>query len=64
MYLHASSLELTFAGLRALEPPVVNVSVASTSAVLIPRTARSTTTDSAGFREHAALWAHPRTSDC
>ena len=63
MYLHASSLELTFAGLRALDPTVANVSVASTSAVLIPSTTRSTTTDSAGSRERAALGAHPRTTD-
>ena len=65
MHLHAAiPLALTFAGLRALKPAVISVSVAGTSAVLIPSTARSATTDSAGSRERAALWAHPRTSDC
>ena len=49
------SLELTFAGLHALRPLVINVSVAGTSTVLIPSTAGSATTDSAGFREGAAL---------
>ena len=51
------SLELTFAGLGALKPPVTSVSVASTPAIIIPSTARSTTTGSAGFPERAALWA-------
>ena len=51
------SLELTFAGLDAIKPPVISVSVAGTSTVLIPSTARSATTDSAGFLERAALWA-------
>ena len=58
MYLHPSSLELTFAGLRALEPPVVNISIASTSAVLIPSAARSATTGCAGFLRDAAFGAH------
>ena len=40
------SLELTFAGLDALKPPVISVSVAVTSTILIPSTARSTTTGS------------------
>ena len=41
------SLELTFAGLDALEPPVIWASVAaSTPTILIPSTARSTTTGS------------------
>ena len=58
MYLQWSSLGLTFAGLRALGPPVVSVSV--TSAVLVPSTTRSATTGSAGFLERATLWAcHP-----
>ena len=57
------SLELTFAGLHALKPPVINVSVACTSAVLKPITARSTTTDSAGFLESAAVWARYLGSD-
>ena len=48
---------LTFAGLHALRPPVINVSVAGTPAVLEPSTPRSATTGSARFPERAALWA-------
>ena len=54
---------LTFAGLGALKPLVISVSVAVNSAVLIPSTARSAATDSAGFQECAALWARHRVSD-
>ena len=57
---HGGSIGLTFAGLHALKPPVISVSVASTSAVLIPSTARSATTDNSGFLELAALWARHR----
>ena len=57
------SLELTFAGLQAVKPPVINVSVPGTATVLIPRTTRSTATHSAGFLERAALWARHRLSD-
>ena len=59
------ALELTFtlAGLHALKPPVINVSVAGTSAVLGPSTARSAATDSTGFPERAALRARHRTND-
>ena len=57
IYLHGISLGLTFAGLNAVKPPVISVSFAGTSAVLIPRTARCATTNSAGFLERAALWA-------
>ena len=64
MYLHTSSLELTFAGLRALDPRVVNVSIASTSAILIPSTTGSAATVSTGFLERAALWAHARARTC
>ena len=53
----SSISELTCASLRALNPTVVNVSVASTSTVTKPSTARSAATDSAGFPELAALWA-------
>ena len=63
MHTHAIRLGLTFAGLHALKPPVINVSVAGTSAVLEPSTARSATTDSAGFPERAALWAHHRANN-
>ena len=62
-YVHAISLELTFASLHALKPAVINVYVSVTSAVLEPSTARSATTDSAGFLERAALWARHRMSD-
>ena len=41
---YSLSLELTFAGLDALKPPVVSVSVAHPSTILIPSTARGTTT--------------------
>ena len=54
-YTHA--ILLTFAGLHAFRPPVMNVSVASTSAVLVPSTTGSAATDSAGFLERAARWA-------
>ena len=60
---HAHDLELTFAGLQAFKPPVIHVSVADTSAVLIPSTTWSTATDSARFLERAALWAHHRIAD-
>ena len=56
-YLYGLSLGLTFAGARALKPAVISVFVADGSAVLIPSTARSATTDSAGFLEHATLLA-------
>ena len=48
---HAIGLELTCAGLRALRPLVTNAFAAKSSAVLEPSTARSATTDSAGFPE-------------
>ena len=50
-------LGLTFAGLNAVEPPVISVFVDGTTAVLKPCAARSATTDSAGFLKHATLWA-------
>ena len=46
---------LTFAGLESLKPPVISVSVASASALLIPSTARSATADFVRFSECAAL---------
>ena len=55
IYLHEVNLALTFARLDALKPPVISVPVASTSTGFIPSTARSTTADSAGFSERAAL---------
>ena len=59
-YLYGISLGLTSAGSGAFKPPMIGVSVAGTSAVLIPSTARSATTGSAGFRKRAALrTCHP-----
>ena len=63
LYLHAISLELTFASFDALNPPVINVPVVDTSTILEPGTARSATTDSARFLEHAALRACHRSCD-
>ncbi len=57
------ALELTFAGLHALKPPVINIFVAGSPTVLMPSTARSATTDSAGSAERAALWARHLGSD-
>ena len=54
--------KLTFAGRHALKPPVINIFVAGTSAVVKPSTTRSATTASAGFLERAALWARHRFS--
>ena len=56
---------LTFAGLHALKPTVVKFTI-STSTSLVPRTSRSTTTDSPKFRERAAGWAccHCRGTTC
>ena len=47
MQSHVIGLELTFAGLHAFRPLVINMSAAKSSAVLEPSTARSATTDSA-----------------
>ena len=64
MYIkYVISLELTFAGRHALEPPVLNIVVTGTSTVLIPSTARSTATVSAGFCERAAFGARCRFHD-
>ena len=57
------SYGLTFACLDALKPPVISVFVAGTSTVLIPSTARSATTDCAGFLERAAFGTRRRFSD-
>ena len=58
-----TSIELTFAGLHAVRPPVINVSVAGSSAVLKPSTARSAATVSAGFLERATFGASHRFSE-
>ena len=47
MHLHVISLELTFAGLHAFRPPVINIFVTNSSTLLEPSTTRSATTDSA-----------------
>ena len=60
--LHGIRFGLTFASLNALKPPVINIPVAVTPAILIPSAARSATTDNAGFFELAALQARPRIS--
>ena len=57
IYLPGVSLGLTFAGIDSLKPHVISVSVVGTYTILIPSTARSATTASAGFLERAALWA-------
>ena len=61
--LHAVSLQLTFASLQALKPPVISVSVAVTPAVLKPSATRSATTHSSGSVERTTLWARHRSSD-
>ena len=63
MYIHPIALELTFARLHALKPAVIIVSAAGASAVLEPSTARSATTDSAGFLKLTALWTRYFCSD-
>ncbi len=60
MSLRGVGLGLTFTGRHALKPPVINVSVASTSAVLKPSTLGGATTGSAGLLKLAALWTRPR----
>ena len=47
IYLHGVSLGLTFAGIDALKPPVIGISVAGTATNFIPSTTRSATTGSA-----------------
>ena len=56
-------LELTFTGLHAFGPPMINILVDNSSAVFEPSTARSAATDSAGFLECATLSARCRTTD-
>ena len=64
MYLHRVSIERTYTGLRTLRPCVASVSVACTSAVLVPSTTGSAATGSAGFLERAALWTRHRLGAC
>ena len=58
MQLHVIALGLTFAGLHAFRPHVINIVAEKSSTALEPSTARGATTDSAGFLERAALCAH------
>ena len=61
MHLYSTlSLERTFACRHTLEPLMINIFVAGTSAVFEPSTARSATTGSAGFLEHTAFAARHR----
>ena len=55
--MHVIPLALTFAGLQTFKPPVLHVSIAGSSADLVPSTTGSAATDSTGFLERAALWA-------
>ena len=61
---HVFVLKLTFTGLQAFKPPVINFSVLGTSTVLKPSTTGSATTDSTGFIKRAALRARHRVSIC
>ena len=54
-HLHSVNCELTFAGLEAFEPRVIEVGVADISAFLEPSTTTSATTELAGFRAGATL---------
>ena len=56
--LHTLRLELTFASLDALKPPVINVGVTDTSAVSEPRTAATAATSFARFLDSAAFEAY------
>ena len=62
-YLNDVSLELTCTCLHAVRPCMINVAVAGTSTALVPRTARSTTTDLAGILEGAALETRRHSDD-
>ena len=61
--MHAIFLALTFAGLQTFRPPVLHNFITGPSAVLVPSTPGSATTDSARFLERTALWAGHRISD-
>ena len=62
MQLDVIGLELTFAGIYAFKPPVINVFAATSSAVLKPSAARSAATVYARFLERAAFGARHRFS--
>ena len=62
-HLHVIHAELTFAGLHAFRPLVINILAAKSSTVIEPSTARSATTQSTGFLEHSTLWTRYVISD-
>ena len=64
MHLHATGLELTLARFHAFRPAVINIVAANSSTVPEPSTARSATTDSAGFLECSTIWTRFHMSDC
>ena len=63
MQLHFTGLELTFACLHAFRPPVMKIVDTKPSAGLVPSTAGSATTDSAGFPKGTTLWTPDRISN-
>ena len=63
MQRHVIGLELTFTGLHAFRPFVINILAAKSSTAIEPSTARSATTDSTGFLEHSTLWTRYVISD-
>ena len=60
MSIGAVDIGLTFTRLHPLKPLVGNVSVVAATALLIPGTPRSATTDSTGSLELPARWARHR----
>ena len=59
---HICAIKRTLAGLGALRPGVVKLRVAVVSTLIEPSTARSATTDFAGFLESGTLGACGRRS--
>ena len=58
------NVELTLAGFFAVKPAVKYIFIINNPTSPIPSTARSTTADSPGFLERAALWTyHNRRGD-
>ena len=55
MGVHSISHKLTFAGMQAFDPRVLDVCVAATATHFKPSTTASATTDSTGLLEGAAL---------
>ena len=67
VYKHISkviNLGLTFTGFDSLKPAVTRAFVVEIPTIFMPRTSRSTTADSAGFLEYAAVCTgHDRRGD-